>query len=1164
MAFVHLHVHSEYSLLDGFCRVKELVKEVKKLGQDSVAITDHGAMYGVIEFYQAAKKEGIKPIIGCEVYVAPRGRKSKSIDLDRENHHLILLCENQKGYQNLMELVSLSNTEGFYFKPRVDKELLEKYHEGLIALSGCLAGEISRCLRFNDYESAKKSALAYQDIFGKENFFIELQNHNILDEQKILPLLIKLARELNIPMAVTNDCHYLKKEDSFLQKVLVCLQTNRTISEPNSMIFPTNEFYLKSEEELRELFSDIPEAIENTQKIADRCYVEIEFGKLQLPHFEVPENQDNQEYFRKKCFAGLKERFGENPPEKYRQRLEYELKVIHQMGFTDYFLIVSDYVEFARKNDIPVGVGRGSGAGSLAAYCMDITRLDPIQYGLLFERFLNPERVSMPDFDIDFCTERRQEVINYVIQKYGMDHVAHIAAFGRLGAKGAIRDTGRVLGVPAAVCDKAARLIPKNTTMTLPELLESIPELKSIYQSDRQTREMIDIAMRLEGIPRNTTTHAAGIVITEKPVNEYLPIFMNNDAPMTQYTMTEIEALGLLKMDFLGLRNLTIIHHAVKEIQKREPDFDIGLISFNDKKIFDLYARGDTAGIFQFESPGMVRTLKRYQPENMEDLIAVLSLYRPGPRDSIPDYIERRKNPEKIKYKHPLLKPILESTYGCIVYQEQVMQIFRELAGYSLGQADLVRRAISKKNHEIIQKEKEGFLAGCLERNVPKEIAEDIFLEIESFASYAFNRSHAAAYSCISYQTAYLKYYYPCEYNAALLTSVLDNSSKVSEYIDDCTKHGILVLPPSVNESEAGFSAEDGNIRFGLMAVRNLGRNLIEKIIRNRRENGEFKSFYDFCRRVYSREFNNRALECLIFSGALDHLGANRHQMIEGMDIYLEYLENLKSTVADGQMSLFGLGENGYEGESIPKLPALSEYDVSELYRMEKTVTGIYISGHPVSKYEKVIQALHTVKIRDILNDAELYPDKKIVEIIAIVSELTVRMTKAGQRMAYITLEDKSGSIKMTVFPNTLSEFGSYLAEGNILKISGSVQREDEETVNLICRKIEKAPLEVPAVLPKRQQEMQEVRKKPVVKVFQAGKFQPGLYLRVPSKESEEYRRAMQIVAIFDGKTPLYLFLEDRKKLVKAPDSMRVDINEVMLREIQKRIGEENLSIVKP
>ncbi len=1172
MGFVHLHVHSEYSLLDGACRLKDLVKKAKDLGQTAIAVTDHGAMYGIIDFYKTAKKEGIKPIIGCEVYVAPRKHTDKDNTFDRENRHMVLLCENEIGYQNLIKMVSIAWTEGFYGKPRVDETLLEKYHEGLIALSACLAGEIPKALLNYNYALAKEKTLKYKQIFGEGNFFLELQDHNIAEQKRINPEIIRLSRECAVPLVVTNDCHYISREDSHLHHVLLCIQTNHTINEENAMAFPTDEFYIKNEAEMRQLFPEFPEAYENTVKIAERCCVEFEFGKIKLPRFDIPDNCTHLEYFTNECFKGLKIHYGENPPSALVERLNYEINTIQKMGYVDYYLIVNDYVQYAKSVHIPVGVGRGSGAGSLAAYCIGITGIDPIKYDLLFERFLNPERVSMPDFDVDFCKERRQEVIDYVIRKYGEDHVAQIVAFGTMAAKGAIRDVGRALAIPYATVDSVAKLVPNDLGITLQKALKMSGKLRKCYESDPQIHELIDTAMKIEGMPRHATRHAAGVVITDKKVSDYVPLATNDEAVVTQYTMTTLEELGLLKMDFLGLRNLTVIDDAEKLIQQHEPHFSAQDIPTDDKAVFEMIARGDTEGVFQFESAGMKNVLTQLCPENIEDLIAVISLYRPGPMDSIPRYIENRHNPQKITYKHPLLRPILEVTNGCIVYQEQVMQIFRTLAGYSLGRADIVRRAMSKKKAYVMEQERNVFIhgltnengiievEGCIRRGVPAETAEAIFAEMESFASYAFNKSHAACYAFISYQTAYLKCHYPCEYMAALLSSVLDNTGKLVGYIDDCTKHNIKVLPPHVNHSAIGFTAHNNEIRFGLMAIKNLGRNFLETILAERNTNGDFTSFYNFCKRTYSRELNRRAVENLIKSGSLDGLGANRKSMILSIDRIFEFLNVSKREMLEGQLDFFSMGTAGLPPEE-PKLIQAEEYSHKERLEMEKQTAGMYLSGHPMAEYEAAIQALHAARLSDIFphdeNEAIPYNDGDTVTLLAIVSKVRLKTTKSNAIMAFVTIEDKYADGEMIVFPKTLSEFGHLIVEGNVLKIQATINFRDDEPPKLVCRQVTIAQKEVS------QREVSSNDKPQNNDQPPKKKFKAGLYLRVPNRESEEYRRVMQIIRIFDGRTPWYLNFTDTKMTYAAPYHLFVDVNPVMLAELKKRIGENNVVFIE-
>ena len=940
MAFTHLHVHSEYSLLDGACRIDRLVCAAKKLNYSSLAITDHGVMYGVIDFYRACKKHGIKPIIGCEVYVAPRSRFDKTFDFDKEYYHLVLLCENNKGYENLIKLVSKGFVDGFYNKPRVDMELLEKYHEGLICLSACLAGEVPSALLKSDYNTAKNVALKYQQIFGKDNYFIELQNHGIKEQDETNPQLIKIAREIGAPLVVTNDCHYIEKSDANMHQILLCIQTNHTINDDDKMEFQTEEFYLKSEEEMRSLFPKLSDAFDNTALIADRCNVTIEFGVRKLPEYKVPDNQDHFEYFKNLCYKGLYKRYGNNPAQSLIQRLNYELNTIKSMGFVDYFLIVSDFVNFAKSVDIPVGPGRGSGAGSLCAYCIGITGIDPIKYNLIFERFLNPERVSMPDFDIDFCKRRRGEVIDYVIRKYGADHVAQIIAFGTMAARGSVRDVGRALAMPYQSVDQVAKLIPTDLNMTIKKALTISSELKNSYDTDPEVRNLLDVAMSIEGMPRHITIHAAGVVITDKPVSSYVPLSKSDDAIVTQFTMTTLEELGLLKMDFLGLRNLTVIDDAVKMIKESDPSFDIEKIPENDKAVFNMMSSGNSDGVFQFESQGMKNVLTQLKPTSIEDMIAVISLYRPGPMDSIPMYISNRHNPSNIRYEHPLLENILDVTNGCIVYQEQVMQIFRTLAGYSLGRADIVRRAMSKKKHDVMEKEKQIFIhglvsddgtvevEGCLRRGVDEKTALSIFSQMESFASYAFNKSHAAAYANVAYQTAFLKCHYKKQYMAALLSSVLDNQNKMATYITECQRLGVLVLPPHVNESDSNFTVTHGNIRFGLTAIRNLGKNFIDSLVRERKKSA-FKSFYDFCKRMNSNGLNIRALESLIKCGALDRLGANRRQMLSVMKTVMDDLEYDRRKNAGGQMSFFNMSQ--LKEEVTIEIPEMEEFELMEL-----------------------------------------------------------------------------------------------------------------------------------------------------------------------------------------------------------------------------------------
>lgn len=1162
--FVHLHVHSEYSLLDGACRIKELVSNAKKLGQDAVAITDHGVMYGVIDFYKEAKKQGIKPIIGCEVYIAPRSRFDKTYEIDKVNSHFVLLCKDETGYQNLSYMVSKSFTEGFYNKPRIDIELLKKHNKGLIALSACLAGEIPRSLLRNDYEDAKEKALIYNSIFGEGNFYLELQDHGMKEQKHINPMIIKLSKETGIPLVATNDCHYIKREDHKMHEVLLCIQTNHTLKDDNKMEFPSDQFYLKSEDEMKELFFANEEAINNTVKIAERCNLDFKFGNTKLPHFDVPNGQDHFEYFKEKCYEGLYKNYGDNPENSIVERLEYELNTIKQMGYVDYYLIVQDFVRYAKSVNIAVGPGRGSGAGSIAAYCIGITGLDPIKYNLLFERFLNPERVSMPDFDIDFCYERRHEVIDYVIRKYGADHVAQIVTFGTMAARGAIRDIGRAMAVPYNVVDATAKLVPMELGMTIEKALVKSPELKQKYDSDMQIKELIDMAKKIEGMPRHSSTHAAGVVITEKPVNYYVPLAKNDESIVTQYTMTTLEELGLLKMDFLGLRTLTVIHDTERMIKKRKPDFSLDDICY-DKEVYKMLSNGETEGVFQYESAGMKSVMSQLKPEHLEDLIAVISLYRPGPMESIPKYIVNRHNPKNIKYKHPLLSNILDITYGCIVYQEQVMQIFRTLAGYSLGRADIVRRAMSKKKADVMKKEKDIFIYGlekdgvievdgCIRRGVSEDVASDIFDEMESFASYAFNKSHAAAYAMVSYQTAYLKCKYPNEYMAALITSVLDNTNKVYTYISECERIGVKVLPPHINESEKGFTVtNDGNIRFGLLAVKNLGVGVINNLVREREENGVFKSFYDFCKRMHGKDINRRSIEGLIKAGAIDGFDTNRRQMLTVMGSIMDGLDADKKNNLEGQIGFFD-STVSKESSEIIDIPQLSEYSYTELLAMEKSTTGMYLSGHPMSEYTEICEKLKMAKISDILqgdnSEFSKYKDGSVVTLIAIVSSVKIKSTRNNSTMAFVLIEDINASIEMVVFPKVLSEFSSLLIEGNIIEIHGRVNLKDDEEVKIVCENI---------VPPPNKNNLDERLDQNNDNSGIKNSYKKGLYIKVDNKESKGYNRARLLLSIFDGNFPVYFFFNDQRKLMLAPRSCWVDINDVLVRELKNQLGDMNI-----
>ena len=1157
MAFAHLHVHTEYSLLDGACRIERLLDAAQQLGQDAVAITDHGCMYGVVDFYKAAKKRGIHPVIGCEVYVARRTRFDKIHELDKGSRHLVLLCENDTGYRNLIALVSKAWVEGFYTKPRVDLDLLRQHHEGLIALSACLAGEIPQALLRGDFPGAKEAALLYREIFGAENFYLELQDHGLPDQKRINPQLIRLSRETGIPLVATNDCHYIAPEDSKMHRVLLCIQTGHTVEDEDTLEFGSEEFYLKSEGEMAALFPDVPEALENTEKIARRCQVDLEFGQTKLPAFTTPDGSDNLEFFQRLCRQGLLDRYGEHPPEAYVQRLDYEMGVISQMGYVNYYLIVWDFIRYARSVKIPVGPGRGSGAGSLAAYCLRITNVDPMRYDLLFERFLNPERVSMPDFDIDFSDERRDEMIDYVVDKYGADHVAQIVTFGTMAARGALRDVGRALNIPYGKVDQVAKLVPNSLGMTLDMALKQSKELREKVESDPQVQELFQMARKVEGMPRHASTHAAGVVITDRPVMDYVPLSKNDDAVVTQYTMTAIEELGLLKMDFLGLRNLSVIDHAQQMIAAKEPGFSMETIPQDDPQVFHMLSQGQSVGVFQLESSGMKRLLAQAQPTCVEDLIAIISLYRPGPMQFIPQYVESRKDPSSVKYRHPLLRPILEPTGGCIIYQEQVMQIFRDLAGYSLGRADIVRRAMAKKKHDVLEREREVFLHGkqredgsweidgCLRRGVDQQTAETLFQEIESFASYAFNKPHAAGYAVVAYETAYLKCHYPCEYMAALLSSVLGQAGKVAEYIEECARLEIAVLPPHVNYSGVGFTVVGKNIRFGLQAVKNLGRGVIARMVEERRGGGEFTSFYNFCKRMSGRDFNRRAIESLVKCGALDGLGNNRREMLLSVERVMESLEADKRRNVEGQLGFFDSPQSGEAGE--PSLQKAEDFSTADKLSMEKEVTGMYLSGHPMAAYAGLYQTGGYARMDEILQsagdqEAGRYQDGQWVTVLGMVVGVRKKATKNNTQMAFVSLEDVYGALTVLLFSQALEQYGNLLYEGAVVEVAGKLSFTENKEPELVCN-----AMSVPAD----PTSLGAPAEKPV---------RPGLYLRFSSKEDPRYRKALQYIAIFDGVSDLYVSFQDTGKLLRAPAKYRVDVNRPLLRALEALLGEKNVA----
>ena len=1069
MDFVHLHVHTEYSLLDGACRIDTLINTAKNLGQKAIALTDHGVMYGAVDFYSKAKNAGIKAIIGCEVYVAPRDRFSRDRVLDSGYNHLILLCKNEVGYKNLIEMVSKSFTEGFYFKPRIDKDLLKTHCEGLIALSACLAGEVPQNILNNNYEAAKKTALEFNGIFGDGNYYLELQDHNLPEEKKVNSKLIQISEDTGIPLVATNDVHYVLKEDSEMQNVLICIGTNHTVDEENPLSFKTQEFYLKSADEMANIFSYKTEAIENTVKIANMCNFEFDFGHIKLPYFDLGD-QSHEKVLKDMCLSGLNIVVGENPPQIYLDRLERELKVITEMGYTDYFLIVADFVNYAKMHKIPVGPGRGSGAGSLAAYCMGITGIDPIKYNLLFERFLNPERVSMPDFDIDFCYVRRAEVINYVISKYGEDHVSQIVTFGTLKARAAVRDVGRVYGVPYSTCDMVAKLIPNRLGTTIDSALEESQKLKEKYEEDPDVKRIIDMSRRIEGMPRHASTHAAGVVITDKPVSHYVPLTTSDSTVISQYTMTNLDKLGLLKMDFLGLRNLTVIDDTVKSIRAtKNAEFRIDRIPLDDSKTFKLMAAGETNGVFQYESQGMKSVLRSMKPQNMEDLIAIVSLYRPGPRQYIPKYVHLRHNPTKISYDTELLRPILEVTYGCIVYQEQVMQIFRDIAGYSLGRADIVRRAMSKKKHDVLIKEREAFIfgerdkngktiiEGAVNRGVSESVASKLFEEITAFSAYAFNKSHAAAYAHIAYQTAYLKAHYPKEYMAALLTSVLDFGSKLSEYLKECERLNFKIKAPSINESAPEFTFDNDGIRFGLLAVKNLGRNIINSIIEVREREGKFESLYDFACKCKGILINKRAIESLIKSGAFDSFGYTRRALMQYIDTIVDCIENERRNNLGGQISLFSVGNNINVGNTL-NIKNTEEFEYSEFLSYEKETTDFYISGHPLLTLKSELENLNVSKIGELLEiaESEEFADNEQVNLIVMLSLLKTRKTKNNKTITQLVLEDTSGEISAIAFESAMSLLSEPLKVGEVYTVDGKVSFREDNPPEIVCNRITK------------------------------------------------------------------------------------------------------------
>ena len=1138
MSFVHLHVHSEYSLLDGACRIGTMMDRVKELGQDAIALTDHGVMYGCIDFYKAAKAAGVKPIIGCEVYVTRRLMSDRVHGIDNDPYHLVLLCENQKGYENLCLLVSEAFMHGFYGKPRVDLPLLEKHHEGLIALSACLAGGIQQYLLNEEYAAAKEYALKMANIFGEGNFYLELQDHGIPEQRAVNQGIMRIARETGLPLVVTNDAHYLRRSDAKMQDVLLCIQTGKTVDDENRMRFQTDAFYLKSEEELRVLFPNCDEAFENTVKIAQRCNLEFTFNQYHLPSFPVPEGYTNEEYFHKLCMDGFAERYPD-APESYRERLEYEIGVISRMGYVNYYLIVWDFIRYAKESGIPVGPGRGSGAASIVAYCMHITEVDP------FERFLNPERVSMPDFDTDFCQERRGEVIDYVMRKYGKDHVAQIATFGTMAARGAIRDVGRALNFSYAQTDVVAKLVPTMPLhITLKEALEVSPKLKEMYDGDPQVKELIDTAMSLEGMPRNTSTHAAGVVITAEPVCNYVPLSRNEDTIVTQYTMTTIEELGLLKMDFLGLRNLTVIEDAERQIRKFAPDFDIDKVPDNDPQTFAMLAEGKTQGVFQLESAGITSVCTNMKPASIEDMTAIVALYRPGPMDSIPKFIANKHDPRKITYKTPLLEPILKVTYGCIVYQEQVIEIFKSLGGYTMGQADNIRRAISKKKMKVIEAERKVFVYGDSAQNIPGAVAkgvseaaaQSIYDEIVDFANYAFNKAHAVCYAVVSYQTAYLKCHYPKQYMAALMTSVLDSAAKISGYIAECKDMGIATLPPDINHSDDHFIVEDESIRFGLGAVKNVGHGLIRSMVAKRAEGGDFRSLEDFIERM-GDELNKRAVENFIKCGAMDCFGYHRSELLAVYDTMMDSIASSKKRNLDGQMGLFSLLEDD-KAAAIP-IPKLKELEKADLMLMEKETTGIYLSGHPMDDYRSYLRNTHVVPISALMVEESSYADDQIINVAGIVQSVKMKTTRNNSMMAYVTVEDDTAAIEMLAFSNVISQYGGYLQENSPVVVTGRLSLRDDKEPQIVINRAR--PI---SDFAEEQQEQQ---------VSQPA--QGTLYLRLPTQEGKLFAKVRAIANMFPGSGSLVVYFADTKQRCGA----KCALDERMITELRDVLGNENV-----
>lgn len=1155
--FVHLHVHTEYSLLDGFSRVKNLVARAKELNMSAVAITDHGCMFGAIDFFKVAKAEGIKPIIGCEVYTAPRSMRDKDPNYDKSQGHLILLAKDMQGYQNLIKLVSEAYVQGFYYKPRVDIDEISKYSEGIIALSACLAGDVSQALMNRNYEKAKSIALRYKEIFGEDNYYIEIQDHNLPEQKEVNSELIKLSKEIGVGLVATNDVHYVRKEDSKIHDILMCIQMGKTVNDPARMRFGSDEFYLKSRQEMESVFPDVQEALDNTVKISQRCNVEFDFNTIHLPKYDVPSGYTPNEYLRMLCFKGLKERY-ENPSKEILDRLEYELGVIEKMGYVEYFLITWDFINFARENSIMVGPGRGSAAGSIVSYTLYITDIDPIKYSLLFERFLNPERISMPDIDIDFCYERREEVIDYVKRKYGDDHVAQIITFGTMGAKAAIRDVGRVLDVSYNKVDNIAKEIPFALGMTIDKALDTNPNLRKLYEEDGETKEIIDVSRKIEGMLRHASTHAAGVVISKKPIDEYVPLYKHQDAITTQFTMTTLEELGLLKMDFLGLRTLTVIRDALDLIEKNHNvKINFSTMEYDDPKVYELLASGNTLGVFQLESAGMRSFMKQLKPDNFEDIVAGISLYRPGPMDSIPNYINNKNNPEHVEYLHEKLKPIMEVTYGCLVYQEQVMQVVRDLGGYSYGRSDLVRRAMGKKKMDVMEKERQYFIhgkfddngeleiEGCVRNGVPEDIGNKIFDDMIDFAKYAFNKSHAAAYGVLAYETAYLKAHYPVEFMAALITSVMGNTDKVVEYIRECNNLKIDVLKPDINKSFTKFSVEHNSIRFGLAAVKNVGVNVLNNIIAEREAGGEFKDFNEFCKRLDSKDSNKRIIESLIKCGAFDEMGDNRASLLLGYEKLLESISMDRKKNLAGQVSLFdgfGMGESmSNDIQNMYTLPKVNELEEKERLYLEKEVLGMYVSGHPLSQYKEELKKNTTINNAD-LNDLKddyvsyLNLNEKEVVMGGIIVNKTIRTTKRNDLMAIIELEDLYGVIEVIVFPQVLQKYNTIIQEDKIIYVEGRLSIKEDENAKLIAREIRDMSTE-------------------------SNQHKPNLYLKISSIEDKELvNDLISIVTKYPGDNDVYIYAENIKQMYKW-NHIKVNINENLIDELKHILPKTSIKV---